>query len=183
MRQIITSLNLRIAISLLMLCCSSFAAAEDRDPALYFFQDSFNDLSEEAMLAAEEGKVGVLVIFETNDCPWCERMKETVLNQPEVQDYFRRHFRVIALNTDGDALVTDFDGVEVSETAFALQHNRIRATPAFLFFDTEGQLLTRFTGTTRDPQEFLWLGEYVVEAHFHNERFSSYKRNRRKEPS
>jgi thioredoxin-related protein len=180
MRPIITSLNLRTAISLLMLCFSSLTAAEARDPMVYFFQDSFNDLSEEAMLSAEEGKVGVLVMFETNDCPWCERMKETVLNQSEVQDYFRRHFRVIALNTDGDALVTDFDGVEVSETEFALQHNRIRATPAFLFFNTEGRLLTRFTGTTRDPQEFLWLGEYVVEAHFQNERFSSYKRHRRK---
>ena len=108
MRPIITSLNLRTAISLLMLCFSSLTAAEARDPMVYFFQDSFNDLSEEAMLSAEEGKVGVLVMFETNDCPWCERMKETVLNQSEVQDYFRRHFRVIALNTDGGCLSNGF---------------------------------------------------------------------------
>ena len=121
----------------------------------------------------------MLVIFETEDCPWCDRMKETVLNQAQVQDYFRQHFRLIGLNTDGDALVTGFDGQEVSETDFALLHNRVRATPAFLFFDTEGELLVRFTGTTRDPEEFLWLGEYVVKAHFEHERFSSYKRRRR----
>ena len=155
------------------------AAGETRDPSEFFFQDSFNDLAEEAELAQEEGKIGVLVVFETDDCPWCDRMKETVLNQSHVQDYFRQHFRLIGLNTDGDALVTGFDGIEVSETDFALRHNRIRATPAFLFFDTEGELLVRYTGTTRDPEEFLWLGEYVVKAHFEYERFSSYKRKRR----
>ncbi|MBT3263918.1 MAG: thioredoxin fold domain-containing protein [Acidiferrobacteraceae bacterium] len=158
-------------------------AGEVRDPAVHFFQDSFNDLSEEAEIAQEEGKAGVLVMFETDDCPWCTRMKDTVLNQPQVQDYFRAHFRVIALNTDGDALVTGFDGVEVSETEFALRHNRVRATPTFLFFDPQGKLLTRYTGTTRDPQEFLWLGEYVVGAHFKTERFSRYKRKRREESS
>ena len=152
---------------------------QTRDPSEYFFQDSFNDLSEEAELAQEEGKTGVLVMFETDDCPWCERMKGMVLNQPEVQDYFRQHFRLIGLNTNGDALVTGFDGIEVSETEFALTHNRVRATPVFLFFDTKGQLLVRYTGTTRDPQDFLWLGEYVVNADFKNERFSSYKRRRR----
>jgi thioredoxin-related protein len=167
----------------LVLVTGSTMAGEVRDPAVYFFNDSFNDLSEEAEIAQEEGKAGVMVMFETDDCPWCTRMKDTVLNQLQVQDYFRAHFRVIALNTDGDALVTGFDGVEVSETEFALRHNRIRATPTFLFFDRQGKLLTRYTGTTRDPQEFLWLGEYVVGAHFKTERFSRYKRKRREESS
>jgi thioredoxin-related protein len=167
----------------LSLALSPAIAEQTRDPAAYFFQDSFNDLSEEAQNAKDEGKTGVLVMFETDECPWCQRMKETVLNQALVQDYFRSHFRVIALNTEGDALVTGFDGSEVSETEFALRHNRVRATPAFLFFNTDGQLLTRYTGTTRDPQEFLWLGEYVVGAHFKTERFSRYKRKRREASS
>ena len=165
--------------ALLMAVPMPSAASETRDPSEFFFQDSFNDLAEEAELAQEEGKIGVLVVFETDDCPWCDRMKETVLNQAQVQDYFRQHFRLIGLNTDGDAVVTGFDGIEVSETDFALRHNRIRATPAVLFFDTEGELLVRYTGTTRDPEEFLWLGEFVVKAHFEYERFSSYKRKRR----
>ena len=172
--------SLRRSVFLLLLCALlPVVAGQTRDPASYFFQDSFNDLQEEGEIAREQGKVGVLVMFETNDCPWCRRMKETILNQPQVQDYFRAHFRVIALNAEGDALVTDFDGEEVPETEFALKHNRVRATPVFVFFDPDGKLLTRYTGTTRDPQEFLWLGEYVVEAHYLNERFSRYKRKRR----
>lgn len=172
-----------ILLTFLMSGFYQLASAETRNPNAYFFQDSFNDLSEEAALSVEEGKVGVLVVFETDDCPWCERMHETVLNQSEIQDYFRSHFRIIKLNTDGDAMVVGFDGTEASETDFALNHNRIRATPTFLFFGTQGELLTRFTGTTLDPREFLWLGEYVVGEHFKNERFSSYKRRRLDEAS
>ncbi len=152
-------------------------------PTRIFFKTVFNDLSEEVMTAADEGKAGVLVVFETDNCPWCERMHETVLNQASVQDYFRSHFRIIKLNTDGNATVIGFDGVEASETEFALKHNRIRATPTFLFSTTRASWMTRFTGTTRDPQEFLWLGEFVVDAHFKTERFSSYKRKRRDESS
>ena len=113
-------------MGLLLMLTPLLGVSETRNPSEYFFQDSFNDLSEEAEIAQDEGKTGVLVMFETDDCPWCERMKDTVLNQPEVQDYFRQHFRLIGLNTDGDAVVTGFDGIEVSETEFALTHNRVR---------------------------------------------------------
>ena len=177
------SVNLVLVTLLMSMGITLAETGEVRDPMVFFFQDSFNDLQEEGEAARDQGLVGVLVMFETDECPWCQRMKETVLNQALVQDYFRSHFRVIALNTEGDALVTGFDGSEVSETEFALRHNRVRATPAFLFFNTDGQLLTRYTGTTRDPQEFLWLGEYVVGAHFKTERFSRYKRKRREASS
>jgi hypothetical protein len=39
-------------------------------------------------------------------------------------------------------------------------------------------LLLKYTGTTRNAQEFLWLGEFVVDGHYLNERFSQYKRRR-----
>ena len=42
-------------------------AGQTRDPATYFFHDSFNDFREEGEIARQEGKVGVLVMFETDD--------------------------------------------------------------------------------------------------------------------
>ena len=167
------------ATVVLLLLLMPASAGQTRDPATYFFHDSFNDLREEGEIARQEGKVGVLVMFETDDCPWCRRMKETVLNQVQVQDYFRTHFQVIALTAEGDVLVTGFDGKDVPETEFALKHNRVRTTPVFAFFDPTGNILTRYTGATKDSQEFLWLGEYVVEAHFRTQRFSRYKRQRK----
>jgi len=174
--QIILKSGVTLALLVLVMPAS---AGQTRDPATYFFHDSFNDLREEGEIARLEGKVGVLVMFETDDCPWCRRMKEMVLNQVEVQNYFRTHFQVIAINAEGDALVTGFDGEEIPETDFALRHNRVRATPVFAFFDSRGNMLTRYTGATKDSQEFLWLGEYVVDEHFRTQRFSRYKRERK----
>lgn len=150
-----------------------------RPPDTHFFHESFGDLEEELATARGAGKFGVMIMFEVNDCPWCERMKRTVLNRVVVQDYFRSHFQVLMLNAEGDAPLTDFDGNEVSEKEFALERNRVRATPTFLFFGPAGELAFRYTGTTKDPEEFILLGRYVAEGHYKNEKFVHFKRKMR----
>ncbi len=159
------------------LAVSPLAADELRD-ASAFFDETFGDLQEEAGEARAEGKVGVLLMFETDDCPWCLRMKETVLNRVRVQDYYRQHFRIISLNTEGGTPVTAFDGTELLEKDFALKYNRVRATPVFVFFDTDGELLARYTGAVKNVEEFLLLAEYVVDGHYRDERFNNFKRKR-----
>ena len=167
-----------LSLVLIVAAVAKIDAAAPRDPSAYFFQDSFGDLAEEAETAEASGLFGVMIMFETADCPWCLRMKETVLNNIEVQRYYRRYFRVLVLNAEGDAPMTDFQGKEMTEKEFALEAHRVRATPLFAFFDTRGRLLLKYTGTTRNTQEFLWLGEFVVDGHYLNERFSPYKRRR-----
>ena len=167
-----------LSLVLIVAAVAKIDAAAPRDPSAYFFQDSFGDLAEEAETAEASGLFGVMIMFETADCPWCLRMKETVLNNIEVQRYYRRYFRVLVLNAEGDAPMTDFQGKEMTEKEFALEAHRVRATPLFAFFDTRGRLLLKYTGTSRNTQEFLWLGEFVVDGHYLNERFSQYKRRR-----
>ena len=167
-----------LSLVLIVAAVAKIDAAAPRDPSAYFFQDSFGDLAEEAETAEASGLFGVMIMFETADCPWCLRMKETVLNNIKVQRYYRRYFRVLVLNAEGDAPMTDFQGKEMTEKEFALEAHRVRATPLFAFFDTRGRLLLKYTGTTRNTQEFLWLGEFVVDGHYLNERFSQYKRRR-----
>ena len=167
-----------LSLVLIVAAVAKIDAAAPRDPSAYFFQDSFGDLAEEAETAEASGLFGVMIMFETADCPWCLRMKETVLNNIEVQRYYRRYFRVLVLNAEGDAPMSDFQGKEMTEKEFALEAHRDRATPLFAFFDTRGRLLLKYTGTTRNTQEFLWLGEFVVDGHYLNERFSQYKRRR-----
>ena len=168
-----------LSLVLIVAAVAKIDAAAPRDPSAYFFQDSFGDLAEEAETAEASGLFGVMIMFETADCPWCLRMKETVLSNIEVQRYYRRYFRVLVLNAEGDAPMSDFQGKEMTEKEFALEAHRVRATPLFAFFDTRGRLLLKYTGTTRNTQEFLWLGEFVVDGHYLNERFSQYKRRRR----
>ena len=152
--------------------------AEELRNASEFFDHSFGDLMEEGVTAREEGKVGVLLMFETEDCPWCKRMKEQVLNRARVQDLYRDNFRILSLNTEGGTMITAFDGNELLEKDFALKYNRIRATPVFVFFDPDGNLLTRYTGAVKNIEEFVLLAEYVIGGHYKDTRFNNFKRER-----
>ena len=173
----------RIALSICMattLLCG-IVIADIRDPDEYFFHQSFGDLIEEVELAKEEGQRSIMIMFELNDCPWCDRMKAMILNQIEVQEFFREHFRIITLNVEGDNIIVDFAGDEIVEKDFALKHNRIRATPVFLFFNLEGTPVTRFTGAAKDVEEFMMLGEYVAFGHYEETNFIKFKRARKQQ--
>lgn len=151
------------------------AQAEVRDPHSHFFMAKMGDFKEELAIAKQEGKAGVLIMFEMEDCPFCSRMKGTVLNQSEVQDWYRKHFLIYAMDVKGGTDMTDFQGNATTEKAFALA-NRARATPTFLFFDLEGNAITRFTGATQTAEEFLLLGRYVVEGVYKTQPFNVYKK-------
>lgn len=167
-----------LALMMLVAWAAPIAAAETRDPAQHFFHPSFGALPEEAAAAKAAGQVGVLIMFEAEDCPWCAKMKANVLNQPPVQDFYRKHFRILTVDVNGDVPMTDFAGQEMSQKEFAFKHNRVRATPVFAFFDLDGRIMTRFTGASRDAEEFLWLGEFVVNGDWKTITFPAYKRTR-----
>jgi len=163
----------------LLLAYLSPQAAETRKPGDFFFQQTLGDFSEELETARRQGKQGVLLFFEMDDCPFCLRMKETVLNRSDVQDFFRRHFLIFAVDVEGETEITDFDGRVMLEREFAFNEHRVRATPVFAFFDLQGNRVVRYTGATRDAREFLWLGEYVLERAWERTNFTLYKQSRR----
>lgn len=165
---------LRSLLLVLSLCLAAPAWAETRDPMNHFFQPKFGDLQADLDMARSEGKKGIFLFFEMDECPFCERMKTTILNRPEVQDYFRANFLLYPIDVNGDTAVTDFQGKEMSEKAFAFGH-RVRATPTLLFFDLDGKLVARHTGPTKDSAEFLLLGKYVAEGAYANMPFVKYK--------
>jgi thioredoxin-related protein len=170
-------------LSMGLLLIAGARADAGLDPYKHFFNDTFGDYKEELAHAREQGKVGVMMFFELDDCPWCHRMKETVLNQPQVQEYFRKHFLLFAIDIEGDIEMTDFSGQERTMKDWAFAGNRVRATPVFQFFDLDGKPTARYTGATSTPDEFLWLGEYVVQGRYNekNMSFAKYKREKRGE--
>jgi thioredoxin-related protein len=103
-------------------------------------------------------------------------MKSTILNQSDVQDFYRRNFLMYPIDMLGDTTMTDFNGKETLEKVFALEH-RARATPTIIFFDLEGKPVARFTGATKDKDEFLLLGRYVLEGAYKQMPFARYKLN------
>jgi len=154
------------------------ALADVRDPHTHFFMQNMGDFKEELATAQAEGKQGVLVMFEMDDCPFCSRMKANILNQTAVQDYYRKHFLIYPVNVKGDTPMLDFKGKDTTEKAFALDQ-RARATPVFVFYDLEGNPITRFTGAMQTADEFLLLGRYVVEGGYKAAPFNVYKRQQK----
>ena len=156
----------------------ALAADRPRDPGQHFFNDSFWDFTEELQTARESGKRGILIMFEMDECPFCHRMKTTVLNQPDVQDYYREHFMIFSVDIEGDVEVVDFKGRTTTMKDFAFKQYRVRATPVFAFFDLDGNYIkrARFTGATRDKDEFILLGRYVVDQAYEKQSFTRFKR-------
>ena len=166
---------------LLLLFSTTPGAEVLRDPDSAFFHQTLGDFREELEIAREEGKNGVLLFFEMDECPFCARMKRDVLNRPQVQDYYREHFRIIPVDVEGDVEIVDFQGQSMAEKNFAFQANRVRATPVFLFYTLDGEQVARYTGATSGIDEFLWLGEYVVQGVYRDMPFTKYKRVRRQQ--
>ena len=166
-------------LALMSLCLYAFAAQAveaPRDPDEHFFQVTFGNFHEELTLAREQEKRGILIFFELVECPFCHRMRQTVLNRPEVQDWYRERFLIFAVDIEGETEVTDFQGTTMTAKDFAFRVNRVRATPVFIFYDLRGTPLVRYTGVTRDADEFLWLGEFVADNHYQNTKFTRFKR-------
>lgn len=171
-------ISTRIVLTLLLAFTTTFSLAATRDPVEFFFSQSFGDLREEAATAKKEGKVGLLIMFDNAECPWCRKMKATVLNQDFVQDYYRKYFRAIEVDTEGSNPIINFDGKEMMEKDYTLKVHRVRATPVFLFLDLEGKKTTRYTGAVSSVEEFMWLGEFVAKGHYKTTNFSKFKRQR-----
>jgi thioredoxin-related protein len=138
-----------------------------------FFDTSLGDFAAELQTARQQGKLGVLLVFEAEGCPYCRRMHEQVLNQAPVQEFYRRHFNIFAVDFLGSVGITDFAGKELSEKAFA-RAQRVRGTPTFLFVAPDGREMARYTGATRDAEEFMALGRFVAEGHHARTTFDQY---------
>jgi len=154
------------------------AAEATRDPYSYFFNETFGDFSEELANAREQGKQGIMIFFEMDECPFCHWMKLNVLNKPEVQKYYREHFLMFPVDIEGDVQITDFSGNATTQKEFA-NKNRVRATPVIAFFDLDGKLVHRHTGRTSDAGEFMLMGRYVAEGKYKQMRFTKFKRENR----
>lgn len=158
------------ALIMLVLAAAQARAAD----AARFFDATVGDYRQELQDARKQGKRGVLLMFEMDDCPYCKRMRETVLNKPEVQEYFHRHFLVFTVDALGNQPIQDFAGRDTREKDFAREF-RVRATPTFVFVDLDGRRVASYEGATRDEREFMTLGRYVAEGHYRTGSFEKYR--------
>lgn len=175
MRSILSTCLITLAINF----SPNLWAAGDRDPYKYFFNETWGDFQEELDNARAQGKKGILIFFEMDECPFCHYMKMNVLNQPAVQDYYREHFLNFSVDIEGDVEIKNMQGVSMKQKDFAFRENRVRATPVIAFFDLTGERIHRHTGKTAGVEEFMSMGEYIVDGTYKDMSFTRYKRTKR----
>lgn len=153
------------------------AAPTGRDAMLHFFHPSFGDLKEELALARKEGKQGLFLMFSVETCGPCIVMKKTVLNRVDVQEHFRRHFRVLHIDYNGDDQMNDLKGLPLRSKDYSQNVARVRGTPSFMVIGLDGAELLRHFGPARDAREFMGFAHYVVNGEFRRRPFDAYWRD------
>ncbi len=145
-----------------------------------FFDESFGNYQEELVVAKEAGKKGIFMFFHMEECPFCHRMRSTIMTEPDVVSLYKDNFLTFMFDIEGSHTVVDFDGTESTGQVLAESKYRVRATPVMMIFDTDGKPLVKYTGPTRTKEEFKWLAEYVIDGSYQTQSFTAYKRARKK---
>lgn len=165
-------------VPFLFTALSALATESDiRDPQEYFFIQSFGDLPEELQKARKQGKQGLLLLFEAEDCRYCLAMHKRVLSQKQVQDWYRQRFVSIAVDIHGDVEIKDFDGITLPSKVFA-EHRRVFMTPVLSFVDLNGNEIYRHLGMVKSPEEFLLMGEYIADGHYFDTEFKVFNKSK-----
>jgi thioredoxin-related protein len=150
---------------------------ETRNPREFFFTQTFGDLPEEMDLARDDGKLGMLLFYEAEECGYCKRMLSQVFNQRAVQDWYDERFVSIAVDVFGDVELKNFDGITLPSKVFADQR-KVFATPVVSFIDLNGIEIYRHFGMIRTPEEFLLLGEYIEDKQYYDTEFEVFLRSK-----
>lgn len=160
-----------LIIFFIMAAMSVSVQAEDP-----FFDETFGNYQEDLETARDEGKKGIFVFFHMEECPFCHRMRTTILQDPEVIEYYRENFLTYMHDIEGSNQVVTFKGKTMTSQDMAEKVFRVRATPVMMIFDTDGNPLVKYTGPTRTKQEFMWIAQYVIDGSYKSQSFTAYKR-------
>ena len=164
-------------VLLLAAACGNSSETEFRDPDEFFFTQTFGDLREEAATARSEGKLGMLLFFKSDACPYCLHMHHKVFSDQKVQDWYSPRFTSIAVDVHGDVELTDFDGITLPSKVFS-DHRQIFWTPVVAFLDLDGNELYRYPGMIRTPEEMLLVGEYIEGRHYFDLEYRTFAEQR-----
>ncbi len=137
-----------------------------------WFKESFLDLGDDLQEAVAEGKKGIVVYFGQKRCAYCRMLMEVNFGLPDIVEYTRRHFDVIAVDIWSVTEVTDVQGEILTERDFALRE-RTNFTPSLVFYDADGREALRLRGYY-PPYQFRAALEYVADDHYKKESFPEY---------
>ncbi len=123
-----------------------------------YFKESFLEIAEDVDEATEEGR-HVMLFFQLNACPYCDRMLSESFEADPNMSFIQEHFDVIAINIGGDREVVFDENTSVTEKQLG-EMLKVAATPAIVFLNAENQQVVRVNGY-RAPSRFHTVLRYV----------------------
>ena len=130
-----------------------------------WFKESFLEIADDVDEANEAGK-HVLLFFELNGCPYCDRMLRESFETDPVSSYIQANFDVIAINIQGDREIAFNEEISVSEKKLG-EMLKVYSTPALVFLDENNRTIARVNGY-RAPQRFQQVLEFVATQAYRN---------------
>lgn len=136
-----------------------------------WFKESFLEIADDVDEATDANK-HVLLFFQLNGCPYCDRMLTEAFESEPLKSYIQEHFDVIAINVRGDRDVAFNEEVSVTEKELA-EKLKVRATPGILFLNANNKPVVRVDGY-RAPERFTHILNYVAEKAYENQKLAAY---------
>jgi len=137
-----------------------------------WFKDSFLDLQEDIEEARGEGKVGLMVLFTTEGCSYCDMFIRRSLGDQRLASLVQTHFDAVGLEIFNDAEMVDPRGTPLRVKEFAKREGAGFA-PTLLFYGEDGRLLYRGVGY-HSPERFRLVLDYLIGGHYLRASFRDY---------
>ena len=136
-----------------------------------WFKESFLEIADDVDEASEEGR-HVLLFFQLNDCPYCDRMLEESFESEPLTSLIQAKFDTIAINVRGDRDIAFNEEISVTEKELS-EILKVRATPAIMFLNGDNKPIVRVNGY-RAPERFRQILEYVSTNSYQSTKLADY---------
>ena len=167
-------------LALTMLLLATSAVAKDFDDSniahidypKWFVDDPFLDLQEYLGTARAESKAGLMVLYTTEGCSYCNQFIHVSLGDGDIADQVQKNFHSIGLEIFDDAEMTAPNGDSISVKQFA-DATGAGFAPTLLFFGDNGKLVFRAVGY-QSPERFVKIMDYVSGEEYHRQTFRDF---------
>ncbi len=136
-----------------------------------WFKESFLEIADDVEEATDEGR-HVLLFFQLNGCPYCDRMLEESFEAEPLTGFIQEHFDSIAVNVRGDREIVYNEELSVTEKELS-EILKVRATPAIVFLDENNKTVVRVNGY-RAPERFRQVLEFVASKSYQTTGLAEY---------
>ena len=167
-KQILRASLLTIILASLSFCANAitkdFEDSTHHEYPAWFIDNPFFDLEEATDEVSTNNKKGLMVLFTTKNCSYCEQFIKRSLGNSDIAKKVQDRFASIGMEIFDDAEMITPNGESIAIKKFAKQQG-VEFAPTLLFFDGDGKRVLRQTGY-QAPNRFLHLMDYVADTHY-----------------